>query len=337
MKKLVSVSFLAAFLFLVGYGWSASPQVISITGDVRQPLDIAVGDLSGFKSVSVRLNEVTSDGTYHGAFNYHGVLLRTLIELANIQKTKKDFSKQIDMAIVVRSKNGKQTVLSWGEVFYRNPAEIIVAYSAVPVIPEKSCKGCHEPEIYKRWCDPLKREIGFPKLVVTNDFYTDRSVEDVTNIEVVDLHPAIVTKKLPKLFSPSFTITGSVKKRLEIGDLSDYTHIDVAVKELGDGRGYHGLKILEGAPLRELLDKAGIEPDMNTVFLVSAPDGYRSLISYGELILNPSGGRFIIADKVSGEPLRKDGKFIMVEPDDLAADRWVKAVAKIEVIRLNKK
>jgi hypothetical protein len=284
------------------------------------------------------LNDITSNGTYHGAFEYRGVPLRTLLELANIQKKKTDFPKQIDMAIIVHSKSGKQTVLSWGEVFYRNPAEIIIADSAAPIMPIKSCKGCHQPEVYQRWYSPLKRAISFPKLVVANDFYTDRSLEDITGIEVVDLHPGTAaTKKLSRLFSPAFTITGDVKKRLNIEELSAYPHVETAVKELGDGRGYHGLKIFEGVPLKDLLDKAGIEPDMNTAFLASAPDGYRSLISYGELILNPSGRKFIMADRVSGELLKKDGKFVMIAPDDLAADRWVKAVEKIEVIRLNKK
>jgi DMSO/TMAO reductase YedYZ molybdopterin-dependent catalytic subunit len=337
MKRALSISFVAVLLFLAANGWGASGHVISITGAVRQPLNVNTDDLSRFESISVRLNEVTSDKSYHGSFYYRGVPLKTLLELANVQKDKPDFFKQIDMAIIVRSMSGKQTVLSWGEVFYRNPAEIIIADSAAPVIPMKSCKGCHQPEVYERWYSPLNREIGFPKLIVSNDFYTDRSLEGVTSIEVVDLHPGMEVKKLSKLFSPGFVISGTVKKRLDFKDISGYPHVEVAVKQTGDGRGYHGLKIFRGVPLKDLLDKAGIEPDMNTAFLVSAPDGYRSLISYGELILNPSGRNFIVADKVYGEPLKKDGKFIMIAPDDLAADRWVKAVEKIEVIRFKKK
>jgi DMSO/TMAO reductase YedYZ molybdopterin-dependent catalytic subunit len=337
MRRVLSISFLAGLLFLAANGWGASGRVISITGAVRQPLNVNTDDLSRFESVSVRLNEVTSDRAYHGAFNYRGVPLKTLLELANVQKEGTDFFKQIDMAIIVRSKSGKQTVLSWGEVFYRNPAEIIIADSASPVIPMKSCKGCHQPEVYERWYNPLNREIGFPKLVVSNDFYTDRSLEDVTGIEVVDLHPGMEVKKLSKLFSPGFVVSGAVKKSLDFKDISAYRHVEVPTKETGDGRGYHGLKIFEGVPLKDLIDKAGMEPGLNTVFLVSAPDGYRSLISYGELFLNPSGRNFIIADKVSGEPLRKDGKFILIAPDDLSADRCVKAVEKIDVIYLKQK
>ena len=80
--------------------------------------------------------------------------------------------------------------------------------------------------------------------------------------------------------------------------------------------------------------KAGINPDINTVFLISAPDGYRSLISYGEFILAPYGSNILIADRADNQPLKENGKFIALLPDDLSADRWVKAVEKIDVIRL---
>ncbi len=76
--------------------------------------------------------------------------------------------------------------------------------------------------------------------------------------------------------------------------------------------------------------------DLSTVILISAPDGYRSLLSYGELFLTPAGGRILMADKINHNPLDKDGKFFFIPPDDLAADRDVKAVEKIEVINLKK-
>jgi precorrin-4 methylase/DMSO/TMAO reductase YedYZ molybdopterin-dependent catalytic subunit len=333
-KKIISSYFFIVVLFLATNGWGNSSPVISITGLVRQPIHISMDDLSRFEAVNVRLNEIKRDRKYHGAFNYHGIPLRTLLELASIQKEETDFPKQVDLAVVIRNKNGDQTVLSWGEVFYRNPAEIIIAFSAIPIIPHKTCKDCHNPEFYQKWISPLNRQVGLPKLVVANDFYSDRSIEDITNIEVVDLHPKMVVQKLPELFSPRFTITGSVKQILEFADLSSYPHLEIAAKQIGDGKGYHGLRNFRGVSLLELLDKAGIEPDLNTVLLVSAPDGYRSLISYGELFLNPEGRNIIIAYRVDDQPIMKTGKFVLIMPNDLSADRWVKAVSKIEAIQL---
>jgi precorrin-4 methylase len=53
--------------------------------------------------------------------------------------------------------------------------------------------------------------------------------------------------------------------------------------------------------------------------------------------LNPEGRNIIIADRVDNQPITKTGKFVLIMPNDLSADRWVKAVAKIEIINLKQK
>jgi hypothetical protein len=58
-------------------------------------------------------------------------------------------------------------------------------------MPHKSCQSCHTPDLYQPWLDQLNRKIGFPKLIVANDFYTDRSLEGVVSIEIIDLHPKV--------------------------------------------------------------------------------------------------------------------------------------------------
>lgn len=334
MKRFIALLFPFLFVFFLVKGWTASPYQLSIFGEVKQPLNLNIEDLDRFESIGIRLNEVTTDGNFHGVFHYYGVPLKILLQVARIEKEKTDFLKPVDLAIVVRNKSGKQVVLSWGEVFYRNPADIIIATSATPVMPHKNCQSCHTPDVYGPWLSQLKRKIGFPKLVIANDFYTDRCLEEVVSIEVVNLHPKIKVRKLPKLFSPAFTITGKVERSLTITDLSEYPHLEVMVKLVGEGRGYHGVKKFSGVSLSELLKKAKVELDLNIVFLISSPDGYRSLLSYGELFLDPRGERVIIADRVENKPLKEDGKFMLIIPDDLSADRWVKAIDKIEVIRL---
>ncbi|MFZ5905872.1 MAG: molybdopterin-dependent oxidoreductase [Nitrospirota bacterium] len=335
MKKTGTLFCSLCILFLwYGAALSFSQKSLSISGTVKQPLNLTMDDLRRFESVSVRLNEVTTDRNFHGAFSYHGVPLRTLLELAAVQKKESDFLKPVDLAVIVKNQEGKQTVLSWGEIYYRNPAEIIIAVNAVPIMPHHECSGCHTPEVFKKWFDPLKRTVGLPKLVVANDFYTDRSLEDINAIEVIDLHPKLSAQKMQNLYSPGFSVTGAVKETLNITDIASYPQLNILTKQIGDGKGYHGMIHFGGAPLIEIMQKAGIAPDLNTVFLISAPDGYRSLITYGELLLAPYGRNIIISDRADDQPLKKNGKFIAILPDDLAADRWIKAVEKIEVILL---
>ncbi len=319
-------------LFFTGDVLAVSPSALSITGLVKQPLNLTVEDLNRYQSIQVQLNEVTVDGKYRGVFYYRGVPLRTLLELASIEKEETAFSKRVDLAILVRNKHGKQIVLSWGEVFYKNPGRIIVATSAIPIMPHKDCNACHSPEIYKPRLDQLQRKIGFPKLVISGDTYADRSLEEVISIEVLDLRPKMPAKKPEKLFSPEFTISGTVRKTLTFKDLSPYPRRAMKVKHLGEGKGYHGINKVEGAYFKAILDKAEIAPDLCKVFLVSAPDGYRSLFSYGEIFFNPAGERMIIADRINGQPIEKGGKFVLVQPGDLMADRHVKSIEKIEVI-----
>jgi precorrin-2 methylase len=323
--------------FIAVSGWTASLPSISIIGSVRQPLNLTLEDLQKLETVTVRLNEVTRDHQYNGAFYFRGIPLKTLLELAYIQKEETDFSKHIDLAILVRNKDGKQTILSWGEVFCSNPAEIVLAFSGTPIMPHGECKRCHTPEVYQTRLDVLSRRVGYPKLVVANDFYTDRSLEDVTNIEVVDLHLKMPIKKTPDLFSPGFSITGGVKQTLNVSDLSSHPRAEAPAKMIGDGVGYHGLESYGGVHLSELLKKAGVTPDLNQAIVISAPDGYRTLLSCGEVFLSSKGKGIMIADQVANQPVKKGGKFKLILPDDLSADRSVKAVNKIEVMNLKPK
>jgi precorrin-4 methylase len=139
------------------------------------------------------------------------------------------------------------------------------------------------------------------------------------------------------LYSPAFVLDGALEKKMEITDLSVFARLDIPAKTTGDGKGYHGLRTYNGAPLIEIMRNAGIKPDISSAILISSSDGYRSLISYGELFFAPYGRNIIIADTVAGQPLEANGKFIALFPDDLSADRWVKAVSRIEVISLKQK
>jgi hypothetical protein len=117
--------------------WADGQSVISITGEVKQPLYMNRDDLKRFDSACVRLNEVSKDKKFHGVFYFHGPSLQTLLDLAEVKKEESAFPKLVDLAIVVRNKKGERVALSWGEVFYRNPADIILGIEATPIMPKK--------------------------------------------------------------------------------------------------------------------------------------------------------------------------------------------------------
>ncbi|MBN1663180.1 MAG: hypothetical protein JW943_06225 [Deltaproteobacteria bacterium] len=307
-------------------GWAAGDTAFSVTGLVKHPLILNTGDLTKFETVRVRMNNIDKSGQYQGVFDTQGVPLKHLLDICGLQKEDTAFSKPVDLAILVRDASGTQVALSWGEVFYKNPAAVSIVFSATPVMPHHGASSSQT--------DQLKRKIHFPKLIVAGDYYADRSLEGIVNIEVVNLQRGGKSQRIKELFSPEFNLTGAVNKTLTVRDLSAYPRTEIAAIGVGEGKGYEGTKIYQGVSLADLLTQAGVKPDLNTVIVFTAPDGYRSLISYGELFLSAQGRRIVIADREQGELLKRNGKFMLVLPDDLHADRYVKAVSKIEAVSL---
>lgn len=333
--KRIRVLLATALLFL-SFCMVSMAQALTVGGSVSHPLNVGVDELAKLESVETRVTELTRDSRYSGVFVYRGVPLKNLLELAVVHKEEGGFNKPLDLAVLVKDKNGKTVVVSWGEVFYKNPSDLLIAISATPVRPHhaKGCGECHPSEVYQRALNQLDRKIGFPKLVVSNDFYADRCLEDVVSIEVVDLKKPYERKQGQKLFSPKFTVSDGRGKSVEMTDLSSYPHLEAAVKEVGDGRGFHGLKHFGGVSLRDLLKKVGASLDAESAVLISSVDGYRSLFSFGEIYLSPEGERIMVADSEKGRPLKENGRFALVAPNDLAADRMIKAINKIEVLSL---
>jgi hypothetical protein len=338
MIKKMLLLMLSTFVFFPSYlGAAETRPSLTVKGLVEQPLKLTLDDLGSFSSITVQLNEIMKEGGFQGIFYYRGVPLRNLLEAARIKKKRKNFFKSIDLALAVRNKAGKQVVLSWGEIFYRNPASIIIATSAHPLMPHGECKSCHDAEFTKRWLAPLDRKVGFPKLVVTSDTWSDRSLDNITEIEVVDLKPDLPSQKLKELQSPEFEISGPGVTSVTVKDLSSFSRIRIRVSTVGEGKGYHGTHDVSGASFKAVVERQVSKPDLNSAFLVSAPDGYRSVLSCGEVFLSAAGERILLVDTINNEPVKEGGKFIMMPPDDVMADRWTKAVSKIEWIPLTHK
>lgn len=335
MKKRSMFVALTALL-LIQAALAGSAAALTIGGAVKQPLTLKTDDLLKMEAVSVRASELTGEKEYQGTFVYRGVPLKSLLEFAGIEKEVSSvFKKPTDLAIVARDKNGKTAVLSWGEVFYRNAQDVLIAVSAKGVMPHhQNCGECHDDRFYKKALSLLTRKMDFPKLVVTNDFYTDRNLEDLVSIEVVDLKGQSPKKEMKKLFSPRVVAKNGNEKGVEITDLKGYRRMEVLQKEVGDGRGYHGLKRFGGVSLKDILTKLKASGNPNALILVGAPDGYRASFSYGEVFLRPEGERILLADTLNGERLDEDGLFLLIPPDDLAADRDVKAVETIQVVTI---
>ncbi|MCW3465502.1 molybdopterin-dependent oxidoreductase [Chitinophaga nivalis] len=96
-----------------------------------------------------------------------------------------------------------------------------------------------------------------------------------------------------------------------------------------------------GIALKTLLDSAGILMDPpkekgKYYIVVKAIDGYTALFTWNEIFNNPTGDRVWLLYEANGQPIRQDGRFVLVCPvDKITGARHVKWVQTIEVSRLS--
>jgi precorrin-4 methylase len=296
--------------------------ILSISGLVKFPFHFTLSTLTGLPESQVRVTEAgrqieMKNGSWYRTYSFRGVPLKTLIDMAHVEKEDVQYRRLMDLAIVVRGRNG-QAVLSWPEICNADSSRAVIALGADPVSP--ATKEGAGTQI-------------FPRLVLGNDFYSDRFIDGVFNIEVVSVAAPVPFRKGAHLPSPAVTIRGASGQPLVIEDLSRYPRVTVTSKQSGHDPGYFGILSYRGTPIADILEKEGISPDKNTLLLATGSDGYRAAVSYGELFLTPAGRRIILADEVGERPFGKSGKFNLIFPDDYNADRWVKAIEKIEVVK----
>lgn len=314
----------------------SSGMRVSVSGLVGQPLTLDVEDLARLRTVEVRSNEVAEDGGYRGAFGYRAVSLKTLLSLAKVRKDESDFFKPIDLAVVVRNRRGERRVLSWGEVLYRQEADVVLAYDGRPVMPMKNCTACHTGSEYQKWLAPLERSIGYPKLLFPHDAVADRSLEEVDRIEVVSVPAPVRFDRKKNASSDAFSIREG-NRAVVVRDLSRYRPAAADAIQIGEGKGFHGRISLRGASLADIIAQNGFTPDANVLLVVSSVDGYRSVLSYGEVKYGRFGSGVFVADAAGGKKITELGRFHCVMPDDLASDRWVKALARIDIVSIDRR
>jgi hypothetical protein len=78
------------------------------------------------------------------------------------------------------------------------------------------------------------------------------------------------------------------------------------------------------------LKNLNLDKSLDGVIVVYGKDGNRSVFSVGEVVLSKDG--VILANRSGGLPIKRDGKFIIVPPNDTSAERLVKAVSEIKLV-----
>ncbi len=94
-----------------------------------------------------------------------------------------------------------------------------------------------------------------------------------------------------------------------------------------------------GVPLRELLSQVGVPAgeslrgrNLTQLVRITATDGYQVVFSLAEIDAGFAGAEVLLAYRRDGAELDADGPFRLVVPGDRRAGRWVRNVARIELL-----
>ena len=121
--------------------------------------------------------------------------------------------------------------------------------------------------------------------------------------------------------------------------LGEMVKVEIKLNEDGQVVSYSGV------PLASLLETqaknagsmAGLRALSDSVLLVRGTDGYQAAVSAAAVAMDPKGERFLLALTRNGKPLEKgEGPVRLIVPADPRHVRWVKDVATVRLVRLDK-
>ena len=243
-----------------------------------------------------------------------------------------------DLAIIVRNDSGQRALFSYGELLFRSPSDVVLAFDAEPVIPKRSCDSCHKNRSDHNWRQVLNRKPVLPRLIAGRDLDADRSLEGVTSIEVAELLPSALQPnskdKSQPAASQAIEIRDGTALLSTVRSLDSYPRHNVHAVEVGDAMGYHGEVRCEGALLTDVFAAAKAPSGPDVGYVVTAVDGYRmSSYRVQSCFLQFSRRRFWLSIVAMVSRLGEQGAFKVIVANDTIAERWVKSAANINIVR----
>ncbi len=115
--------------------------------------------------------------------------------------------------------------------------------------------------------------------------------------------------------------------------------VEIQVDEGGKGVKYSGVPLatLLKPKDRAEVPMAGLRALSDAVLLVRAADGYQVAVSATAVAMDPKGERYLLALARDGKPLDPgSGPVRLIVPGDAKHARWVKSVAAVRLVRLDK-
>jgi len=302
-----------------GPGADYALKTIRVEGEVENPGPV---ELAGLPLRSVAVKEVAlADGKpeFRGAYFFTGYSLYDILNAKPVKKVNADFSPETDLYVTVENDKGEKAVFSWGEIYY--------AKDSFGTLISRSVRSVTAPKRNKDW--PLPKG---PRLVCRGDLYNTRFIADPSKITVRAVPGIYPGEKHQAVFTPEFSVVIGTRTAV-ISNPSfaeKRVYLDAAY---GHGMGYKEVKQAEGFVLKDVLASAGARAADSgaSLVVVSSKDSYRAAFSLAEIINRNDNADFLIVDKGLEETY---GRFALFAAPDFFVDRNVRAVDKVEILKI---
>jgi len=344
-----------------GYCQGTAEISIKIKGSVKKEIALSETDMTKLAMTEKRVKVIGKTGEYLGSYVMKSVNLADLLDMAGVSKKSEDgFDRELDMYIVVRGKDGRSALFSYGEIFLdREKGNVVITASARQIFPHKhsdlapmgfdmqkfitakdsanidfkSCVACHNGK--------EQSAVWFPSgfcLFSSMDATGARFIEGITAIEVCQVSRNIEKEKLSKnkdemwIEKPILNLFDKSTSEVISDNLKNFAGVSYFSNTVGLGKGFHGNHNYEGKNFADIL-KPSCEGkiDISKMYvLITAADGYRCLFSGGEIFDSIRGVNLLLVETEDGKPMKKgEGKYKAVIKEDFFVDRAIRSVSEI--------
>ena len=293
------------------------PSTVALGGEIERPWTPGLSDLQALPAVTQTVEY--SAGSQPRSNTYTGTLLWPLIDAAGVKVDPDRKNDLIGFYVVARGSDDYRAVFSMGELMpgFGN-RQSVVAYAEV----KDGASG------------PLPADDGPLRVTSPGDIRGGRYVSRLAALDIRRATSTVVAGDDQP--STSFAVSGEVVRPGSF-DLAALQALPAVTGTVEDTT-YKGVDLwtfLDGTVGLQT-DPAAHNPALSMYAVATGSDGYKAVVSLGEIHPNFGNQPAIIAYEVNGAPLDVNGFARLVLPRDIKAGRHVSRLIGLEVLVADK-
>jgi hypothetical protein len=266
------------------------------------------------------------NGNFIGAYQYEGYSLYDILDKVVIRKKNQDeYPPIIDLYVEVENAAGEKVVLSWGEIYYPiHRHEIIIASKVRRIVPSKT---------KDLW--PLPTD---SKLIVASDLYTERNISNPVKITVKSSTLKYkIDREIKEMYADkvNFYLANELVHSLSGNSEPMGSFVNYGSVFYGRGKGIHGTTPFKGVMMKDFTSgfyKMNRDYLKTGLFIVAAPDGYRTVFTYSEIFNRNDQAEVLIVPMAD---VKDQGAYLLYPAADFFSDRSIRCLNEVRFVQVS--